>query len=842
MSNVFDIKVPDIGDFKDVPVIEVFVKVGDTVEAEDPLVSLESDKATMDVPAPHGGVVKAIGVKVGDKVSEGSVIMVLEGEGVAAAAAPAEVAKPSVSAPPSPVSAPAGLAEVRVPDIGDFKDVPVIEIFVKVGETVKAEDPLVSLESDKATMDVPAPHGGVVKAIGVKVGDKVSEGSVIMVLEGEGVAAAAAPAEVAKPSVSAPPSPVSAPAGLAEVRVPDIGDFKDVPVIEIFVKVGETVKAEDPLVSLESDKATMDVPAPLSGVVKEIRVKLGDKVSEGSVIMLLEGEGVAAAAAPAEAAKPSVSAPPSPVSAPAGLAEVRVPDIGDFKDVPVIEIFVKVGETVKAEDPLVSLESDKATMDVPAPLSGVVKEIRVKLGDKGSVIMLLEGEGVAAAAAPAEVAKPSVSAPPSPVSAPAGLAEVRVPDIGDFKDVPVIEVFVKVGDTVKAEDPLVSLESDKATMDVPAPLGGVVKEIRVKLGDKVSAGSIIMVVSTSAAPAAATTAPAAQTTTAVAASTLAAAGASAGIDEAAFALAYAGPAVRKLAREFGINLGSVKGTGDHGRIVRADVELFAKGGGAASASTARGAAAPATGGSGIDLLPWPKVDFAKFGPIDRKDLSRIKKISAANLHRNWVIIPHVTTHDEADITDLEQFRVQMNKELEKSGIKISMLPFMMKAAVATLKKFPEFNASLDGDALVLKNYWHIGFAADTPNGLMVPVIRDVDKKSIPEITKEMGELAKLARDGKLKPDQMQGGTFTISSLGGIGGIYFTPIINAPEVAIMGVCKGYWKQHSPDGVTSSWRLTLPLSLSWDHRVIDGAAAARFNVHFANVLADLRRVLF
>src|SRR5450755_1390517 len=523
--------------------------------------------------------------------------------------------------------------------------------------------------------------------------------------------------------------------------------------------------------------------------------------------------------------------------------DIKVPDIGDFKDVPVIEIFVKVGDTVKAEDPLVSLESDKATMDVPAPRGGVVKAISVKIGDKvsaGRVIMLFEGQD--AKVAPAEAAKPSVSAPPSPVSAPSVLDEVLVPDIGDFKDVPVIEVVVEVGDTVKAEDPLVSLESDKATMAVPAPLGGVVKEIRVKLGDKVSAGSITMVVSTSAAPGAATTAPAAQTTTAVAASTLAAAGASAGIDEAAFALAYAGPAVRKLAREFGINLGSVKGTGDHGRIVRADVELFAKGGGAASASTARGAAAPATGGSGIDLLPWPKVDFAKFGPIDRKDLSRIKKISAANLHRNWVIIPHVTTHDEADITDLEAFRVQMNKELEKSGIKISMLPFMMKAAVATLKKFPEFNASLDGDQLVLKNYWHIGFAADTPNGLVVPVIRDADKKSIPEITKEMGELAKLARDGKLKPDQMQGGTFTISSLGGIGGIYFTPIINAPEVAIMGVCKSYWKQHSPDGVTSSWRLTLPLSLSWDHRVIDGAAAARFNVHFANVLADLRRVLF
>ena len=419
--------------------------------------------------------------------------------------------------------------------------------------------------------------------------------------------------------------------------------------------------------------------------------------------------------------------------------------------------------------------------------------------------------------------------------------DIKVPDIGDFKDVPVIEIYVKIGDTVKPEDPLISLESEKATMDVPAPLGGVIQEIRVKLGDKVSAGSIIMVVSTSAASGA--IAPAAQTPAAAAAPTpTAAPGASAGIDETAFALAYAGPAVRKLARELGVNLGRVKGTGEHGRIVRADVESFAKGSGADLTSAAKGAAAPAAGVGGIDLLPWPKVDFAKLGPIDRKELSRIKKISAANLHRNWVVIPHVTTHDEADITNLEQFRVQMNKELEKSGVKISMLPFMMKAAVATLKKFPEFNASLEGDALVIKNYWHIGFAADTPNGLMVPVIRDVDKKTIPEITQELGELAKLARDGKLKPDQMQGGTFTISSLGGIGGIYFTPIINAPEVAIMGVCKSYWKQHSSDGKNWAARLVLPLSLSWDHRVLDGAAAARFNVYFANVLADLRRTLF
>jgi pyruvate dehydrogenase E2 component (dihydrolipoamide acetyltransferase) len=467
----------------------------------------------------------------------------------------------------------------------------------------------------------------------------------------------------------------------------------------------------------------------------------------------------------------------------------------------------------------------------------VVKSVVVKVGDKvseGAVIVQFEDAGAEQAEA-----RPVVSAPPSPVSAPGGVAEVRVPDIGDFKDVPVIEIFVKPGDSVKAEDPLIALESDKATMEVPAPLSGVVREIKVNTGDKVSEGSIILVLATSGAAAAGASSPApASASSAPAAAPAAASGA---IDEKAFALAYAGPAVRKLARELGVDLGKVKGSGNHGRIQREDVEAFGKGGAAAAKPQA---AASASGGGvgGIDLLPWPKVDFAKYGPVERKELGRIKKISAANLHRNWVVIPHVTTHDEADITDLEQFRVKMNKELEKSGVKLSLLPFMVKAAVAALKKFPEFNASLDGDTLVYKNYWHIGFAADTPNGLMVPVIRDADKKSVPEIATEMNALAKVAREGKIKPDQMQGGTFSISSLGGIGGIYFTPIINAPEVAIMGVCKGYWKQHSSDGKTSDWRLTLPLSLSWDHRVIDGAAAARFNVHFANVLADLRRVLF
>jgi pyruvate dehydrogenase E2 component (dihydrolipoamide acetyltransferase) len=538
------------------------------------------------------------------------------------------------------------------------------------------------------------------------------------------------------------------------------------------------------------------------------------------------------------------------------VTEVKVPDIGDFQDVPVIEVMVKPGDQVKPEDALLTLESDKATMDVPSPAAGTVKELKIKVGDKvseGRVILLLDtGGGVAVVASPPSAAK--IVPPPAPTHAATGIAEVRVPDIGDFKDVPVIEIMVKPGDVVKAEDALVTLESDKATMDVPAPLGGTVQEMKVKVGDKVSEGSVILTLATGAptgdpvvADALARAEPPPPTAAiddaavkeAIAKTASAAPRADGAIDEAAFTLAYASPSVRKRARELGVDLAKVKGSGNKGRILKEDVEAFAKGG-APAAQPAAGAPSGA-GVGGIELLPWPKVDFAKFGPVESKPLSRIKKISAANLHRNWVMIPHVTNHDDADITDLEAFRVQLNKENEKSGVRVSMLAFMIKAAVASLKKFPEFNASLDGENLILKKYYHIGFAADTPNGLVVPVIRDADKKGVIDIAKEMGDLAKLARDGKLKPDQMQGGTFTISSLGGIGGIYFTPIINAPEVAIMGVCRSFWKQVSNDGKTAAWRYILPLSLSWDHRVIDGAAAARFNSHYASLLGDMRRVL-
>jgi|SRR5450631_1051964 pyruvate dehydrogenase E2 component (dihydrolipoamide acetyltransferase) len=532
--------------------------------------------------------------------------------------------------------------------------------------------------------------------------------------------------------------------------------------------------------------------------------------------------------------------------------EVKVPDIGDFTDVPIIEVFVKPGDTVKAEDSLVTLESDKATMDVPAPSGGVVKELKVKLGDKvreGSVILTLESAGAAAPVAKATAATPAPAAEPSPAaaSAPAGPAAttvVKVPDIGDFKDVPIIEVFVKVGDAVKAEDSLVSLESEKATMDVPAPSAGVVKELKVKLGDKVSEGSVILLLEAAggaSAPAPAATAPPASTPTPAAASpapaALAKVTAPAPIDSASFKNAHAAPSVRAFARELGVDLSRVKGSGPNDRILEVDVQKFVKGvmSGATGAPPAAG-----TGSEALRLLPWPKVDFTKFGPIESKPLSRIKKISGANLHRNWVMIPHVTNHDDADITDLEAFRVTLNKENEKSGLKVTMLAFLVKACVAGLKKFPDFNTSLDGDNLIFKQYYNIGFAADTPNGLVVPVIKNADQKGLLAIAKEMTELSGKAREGKLGPADMQGGCFSISSLGGIGGTYFSPIINAPEVAILGVCRSNMRPVW-DGKQFAPRLILPLSLSYDHRVIDGASAARFNSYLIALLADLRRVM-
>ena len=552
------------------------------------------------------------------------------------------------------------------------------------------------------------------------------------------------------------------------------------------------------------------------------------------------------------------------------LVEVQVPDIGDFDEVTVIELMVKVGDTVKAEQSLITVESDKASMEIPSSTAGVVKEMRVALGDKlkqGSIVLVVEATGAAAAPAvapaapaiaPAAAVAAVAAAPAATPAAASGPVQVHVPDIGDFKDVAVIEVMVKPGDTIKVEQSLITVESDKASMEIPSSHAGVLKELKVKVGDTVNIGDLLAILEgtvAAAAPVAVAVAAAPAASAAVASAPAAAptpvAAAVAAVAAPAHApggntvgLPHASPSVRKFARELGVPLAEVKGSGLKGRITEADVQAFTQAVMSGAAQTkAQAAKAPAaSGGDGaaLGLIPWPKVDFAKFGPIERKEMGRIKKISGANLLRNAIMIPAVTNHDDADITDLEAFRVSTNKENEKSGVKVTMLAFLIKACVAALKKYPEFNSSLDGDAIVYKNYWHIGFAADTPNGLMVPVIRDCDKKGVLQISQEMGELAKKAREGKLSPAEMSGATFTISSLGGIGGKYFTPIINAPEVAILGVCKSTMEPVW-DGKQFVPRLMLPLSLTWDHRVIDGAAAARFNAFLGQILSDFRRVL-
>jgi pyruvate dehydrogenase E2 component (dihydrolipoamide acetyltransferase) len=561
------------------------------------------------------------------------------------------------------------------------------------------------------------------------------------------------------------------------------------------------------------------------------------------------------------------------------LVEVHVPDIGDFKEVEVIELLVKPGDKVAPEQSLITVESDKASMEIPSMATGTVKEMKVQLGAKvseGSLILLLEPEGAGRAGAAASSGPPAPSAPPpaarkasegstvplapvAPQARPAqgvGTVEVRVPDIGDFKEVEVIELLVKPGDTVAPEQSLISVESDKASMEIPSPAAGVVRQMKVALGDKVSEGSLVLLLdvppSLSAAPAAAPTASEDAAAPAAASSPSSTAfavemGARPSADEAAAMAAgrsHASPSVRRTAREFGVDLGLVRGSGPKGRITQEDVRAFVKsalqGQGAARAA---GAAAGPAGGTGLNVLPWPQIDFSRFGPVERVEMSRIRKLSGPNLHRNWVTIPHVTNHDDADITDLEAFRVQINKENEKSGTKVTMLAFLIKACVAALQRFPDFNSSIDaasGDAIIRKKYYHIGFAADTPNGLVVPVVRDADRKGVLELARDTAALAAKARDGKLAPGDMQGGTFSISSLGGIGGTYFTPIINAPEVAILGVCRAAMRP-TWDGQQFVPRLILPLSLSWDHRVVDGAGAARFNALVAQLLADFRRVL-
>ncbi len=546
------------------------------------------------------------------------------------------------------------------------------------------------------------------------------------------------------------------------------------------------------------------------------------------------------------------------------LVEIKVPDIGDFADVSVIEVMVKVGDTVSQEQSLITVESDKASMEIPCSASGVVKEIKVKLGDKvheGSVVLMLEATDSIAAPAASATKAPSTPAPaPAPSASGSSLIEVMVPDIGDFKDVSVIELLVKPGDTVQVEQSLITIESDKASMEIPSSAAGVLKELKVKVGDKVNIGDFIALIQgIAAASNSAVTVPPQATDALPSGAALSVSSAvsvssapapaqmplhepGAAISSAA-SVPHASPSVRKFARELGVPLEEVRGTGIKARITHEDVQAFSRsvmqGTVSTKAQQSKGVGASGSGAA-LGLLPWPVVDFAKFGPVERKPMSRIKKISGANLHRNWVMIPHVTNHDDADITELEAFRVSTNKENEKSGVKVTMLAFLIKACVSALKKFPEFNSSLDGEDLVYKSYYNIGFAADTPNGLMVPVIKNADTKGVLQISQEMGELAKKARDGKLSPAEMTGATFTISSLGGIGGRYFNPIINAPEVSILGVCKSTM-QPVWNGKEFAPRLMLPMSLSWDHRVIDGAAAARFNAHLGQILSDFRRVL-
>jgi len=625
-----------------------------------------------------------------------------------------------------------------------------------------------------------------------------------------------------------------------QIQIPDIGS-DEVTVTEVMVNVGDTISVDQSIINVEGDKASMEVPAPEAGVVKEVLVKVGDKVTTGTPMLVLEAAGAA----------PAAEAPAAPVTATAPTAsavvEVNVPDIGS-DEVNVTEIMVKVGDNVEVDQSIINVEGDKASMEVPAPIAGVVKEILINVGDKvstGKLIMKFETASAApvAAAAPAQTAAP-VAATTSAIK------DVNVPDIGG-DEVNVTEIMVAVGDTVSEDQSLITVEGDKASMEVPAPFAGVVKEILVKSGDKVSTGSLIMRFEVAgAAPAVAVSAPAPQVVSPAPAAQPAQSGNVSGLSQeqvvASAGYAHATPVIRRLAREFGVNLDKVKGSGRKGRIVKEDIEAYVKTAVKAyeSGATAQAAGNGVANGAGLGLLPWPKVDFSKFGEIEEVELSRINKISGANLHRNWVMIPHVTHFDKADITDLEAFRKEQNAlaEKQKLGVKITPVVFIMKAVAKALEAYPRFNSSITEDAqrLILKKYINIGVAVDTPNGLVVPVFKNVNKKGIIELSRELMEVSKKAREGKLTASDMQGGCFTISSLGGIGTTHFAPIVNAPEVAILGVSKSsmepVWngKEFAP-------RLILPMSLSFDHRVIDGADGARFISYIGAVLADLRRLI-
>lgn len=627
-----------------------------------------------------------------------------------------------------------------------------------------------------------------------------------------------------------------------QINVPDIGS-DEVSVTELMVSVGDTVSVDQSIINVEGDKASMEVPSPEAGVVKELLVKVGDKVTTGSPMFVLES----ADSAPAEASAPVAEAAPASVSS--EVVEVNVPDIGG-DEVNVTEIMVKVGDSVEVDQSIINVEGDKASMEVPAPVAGVVKEILINVGDTvstGKLIMKFE----TASSAPATAASAQAEASAAP--AVATIKDVNVPDVGG-DEVNVTEIMVAVGDTISEEQSLITVEGDKASMEVPSPFAGIVKEILVKSGDKVSTGSLIMrfevvgeAPAASAAQEQASASVEKETSTQVA-STPASQNQSGLSQEqvvASTAYTHATPVIRRLAREFGVNLDKVKGTGRKGRIVKEDIQAYVKT--AVQVFEKQGGTAASTGaanGAGLGLLPWPKVDFSKFGEVEEVELTRINKISGANLHRNWVMIPHVTHFDRTDITALEEFRKEQNKLAEKQKLEVKITPvvFIMKAVAKALEAFPRFNSSISEDAqrLTLKKYINIGVAVDTPNGLVVPVFKNVNKKGIIELSRELMEVSKKAREGKLTASDMQGGCFTISSLGGIGTTHFTPIVNAPEVAILGVSKSetlpVW-----NGKDFEPRLMLPLSLSFDHRVIDGADGARFLSYINGVLADIRRLV-
>ncbi|AJY49576.1 MULTISPECIES: pyruvate dehydrogenase complex dihydrolipoyllysine-residue acetyltransferase [Halomonadaceae] len=672
------------------------------------------------------------------------------------------------------------------------------------------------------------------------------------------------------------------------IKVPDIGGDTDVEIIEIAVSEGDVIEAEDTLITLESDKASMDVPAPKGGKVLKVLVKEGDSVSEGDDIVELEVEGGGdsssedaepeAAPAKEEKQKPQEEKPqaekPAAKKSAGGkqTVDIKVPDLGGSDNVEIIEVAVSEGDEVEAEDTLITLESDKASMDVPSPHSGKIVSFTVKEGDtvsEGDVIgqMEIAGEGGddAEEASDDQAASQARSEPEEPAeeddqeeaaSGEPERKEIRVPDISGASDVPIIEIGVAVGDEINEEDPLITLESDKASMDVPSPYKGKLLELTVKEGDTVSEGDVIGYIEVAASGGGKKAAPKkaapektapekAQQSKASAKPSESPAGTPS--PEAQMAahkprdgkLVHAGPAVRMLARELGVDLELVKPSGPKDRVLKEDVQSYVKQA-IANQGKAQPGTAAASGGAGIP--PIPEVDFSQFGEVEEKPMGRLLKMGATNLHRSWLNVPHVTQFDEADITELEAFRKAMKAEVEAQGAKLTPLPFMVKACAFALRKFPQFNVSLkgDGETLVWKNYVHIGIAVDTPDGLMVPVVRDADKKSLVEIAKEMADLGKKAQTKKLKRDEMTGGCFTISSLGSIGGTAFTPIVNAPEVAILGVSKAQMKPVW-DGSAFQPRLMMPLSLSYDHRAINGADAARFTAFLADVLTDIRRLL-